>query len=371
MHNNDVVLIVDDKPANLEIIANYLREAGYRIYVASSSKTALKRADSIKPDIILLDILMPETDGIETCRILKADERTADIPVIFMTALTDIEHKKAGFVAGGVDYITKPIQHEELLARVRTHLKIRHYSRYLELEVKNRTEEILRAQEELYLSKLNQSRAEFKTLQSQINPHFLFNTLESIKMMAVVNDQDEIADALTMLGDLFRASIRRSEDFISVKEEIQHAKTYLSLIKIRFQEKLELEYNIDEKLLEKKVVRFILQPLLENAVVHGIAGKKGPGKIKLALEKQGDNLFFSIEDDGCGVSESELIEIAERIDNKEEFKSDSIGLANVNQRIKMLCGDKFGLTVSGKSGEGFFVKIIAPENPSKKEEPEC
>ena len=231
--------------------------------------------------------------------------------------------------------------------------------------IKNRTDEMLKVQKELYVSKLNQSRAEYKILQNQINPHFLYNTLESIKMTAVVYDQDEIADALTQLGDLFRYSIRESEDYVAVKDEVNHAKTYLSLIKIRYQEKLELEFDVDEKLLEKKVIKFILQPLLENAVVHGIARKAGPGKIKLGLEKKGDNLVFSIDDDGCGASESDLAEIIEKINTREEIYSDSIGMANVNQRIKMLCGDNFGLTVTGTPGEGFSVKIIVPENRNR------
>ncbi len=361
MKNEDKLLIVDDKPANLEIIANYLKERGYKIYVASNSETAIKRAESIKPDIILLDILMPDVDGIETCRILKENKQTVDIPVIFMTALSDIEHKKAGFFAGGIDYITKPIQHEELLARVRTHLKIRHYSRFLEEEVKSRTDEICRAQEEIYVSKLSQAKAEYKILQSQINPHFLYNTLESIKMMAVINEQSDIADALTQLGDLFRYSISKHEDFVFIKDEIKHVKTYLSLIKIRFQERIEFEFDLDEKLMNKKIIKFILQPIVENAVIHGIAKRKDPGKIHLELKEADGTIVFNIGDNGKGVTETRLSEIIKIINEKGEMPLDSIGMTNVNQRIKMQYGDNFGLSVSSKFGYGFTVQIRVPE----------
>lgn len=137
---NATVLIVDDTPANLMIVENGLKGLGFTTLVARNGETALKRIRHTRPDLILLDVMMPGIDGFETCERLKADEETKDIPVIFMTALTDPEHKLRGFSAGAVDYITKPVQKEELLARVNTHLKIYKYQEHLEKEVKKRTE---------------------------------------------------------------------------------------------------------------------------------------------------------------------------------------------------------------------------------------
>lgn len=131
------ILIVDDQPQNLAVIGDYLMKFGYTILVSQTGTGALRRAREVKPDLILLDILMPDMDGFETCKRLKADESTLNIPVIFMTALTGVEDKVKGFDLGGVDYITKPIQHEEVLARVRTHLRIVNQNRMLEQQARD------------------------------------------------------------------------------------------------------------------------------------------------------------------------------------------------------------------------------------------
>ena len=119
------LLIIDDNPVNLGLVVEHLEEAGYELLVALDGEEALKRAAYSRPDLILLDVMMPGIDGFKTCRRLKADAATADIPVIFMTALDDLADKVAGFQAGGVDYVSKPFQPEELLARVRTHRAFR------------------------------------------------------------------------------------------------------------------------------------------------------------------------------------------------------------------------------------------------------
>jgi len=129
------LLIVDDNPANIGVLSDYLEEYGFTILIATKGEIALQRAQYVKPDLILLDVMMPGIDGFETCARLKTDDRTKNIPVIFMTALTNTEDKVKGFEVGGVDYITKPIQHEEVLARITTHLHIRDLTK--ELQQKN------------------------------------------------------------------------------------------------------------------------------------------------------------------------------------------------------------------------------------------
>ncbi|MCB0010161.1 MAG: response regulator, partial [Anaerolineales bacterium] len=128
------VLIVDDTPANLETLYSYFESLGFEIMMAQNGPSALKRVEYVKPDIILLDVIMPGMDGFETCRRLKADDATKNIPVIFMTALTDTIHKVKGFQAGAADYITKPFQIEEVLARIQTHLALRDLQTQLETQ---------------------------------------------------------------------------------------------------------------------------------------------------------------------------------------------------------------------------------------------
>lgn len=120
---NGVILIVDDTPNNLALLSEALDEAGYMVLVALDGASALSRLQKRRPDLILLDAMMPGMDGFETCRQIKAQPDTADIPVLFMTALTDSEHVVEGFAAGAIDYVTKPIECTEVLARVASHLR--------------------------------------------------------------------------------------------------------------------------------------------------------------------------------------------------------------------------------------------------------
>ncbi|WAN10428.1 response regulator [Stutzerimonas balearica] len=118
-----VVLIVDDVPDNLALLSSALEQAGYMVLVALDGRSALERMQRLKPEIVLLDAMMPGLDGFETCRLMKAEASFEDVPVVFMTALTESEHVLEGFAAGGVDYVTKPIHPEQVVARVGAHLK--------------------------------------------------------------------------------------------------------------------------------------------------------------------------------------------------------------------------------------------------------
>ncbi|MEG4962722.1 MULTISPECIES: response regulator [unclassified Microcoleus] len=139
----NTILVVDDTPTNLQVLFDVLSEQGYRVAIAKNGETALQRVQSSEPNLILLDVMMPGIDGFETCQRLKANPATRDIPVIFMTALSDSVDQVKGLSLGAVDYITKPIQHEEVLARIRVHLQLRNATRIME----QRTNELNQALE--------------------------------------------------------------------------------------------------------------------------------------------------------------------------------------------------------------------------------
>ncbi|OGB50245.1 MAG: two-component system response regulator, partial [Burkholderiales bacterium RIFOXYD12_FULL_59_19] len=141
-NEKDSIVIVDDNPNNLQVLSSILQLAGFKVRPALSGEIALRAIGVSAPDLVLLDIRMPGMDGYETCRRLKADAVTRDIPVIFISALTETADKLAAFRAGGVDYVSKPFQAEEVLARVRTHLQLRHMQRQLESQVAERTAEL-------------------------------------------------------------------------------------------------------------------------------------------------------------------------------------------------------------------------------------
>lgn len=150
-----IILVVDDNPDNLELLFFFLSDSDFTVLVATNGKKALQMVEESQPDLILLDVMMPGIDGFELCRLLKANESSKDIPVIFMTALSETEDKVKGFNVGAVDYITKPVQEEVLKARITTHLTIRNLNRSLVEQNKRLQQEIHERQqkeEELRLS---------------------------------------------------------------------------------------------------------------------------------------------------------------------------------------------------------------------------
>lgn len=154
MFNSELIMVVDDTPANLEVVCETLSDAGYEVITAIDGSRALKRVQTYPPDLILLDVQMPGIDGFETCKRLKADPETASIPIVFMTALSDTDSKVKGFDLGAVDYITKPFQEQEVLARVKTHLQLRQLTKNLEQRVAQKTSDLEAALTQLQQSQL-------------------------------------------------------------------------------------------------------------------------------------------------------------------------------------------------------------------------
>ncbi len=143
------ILIIDDNPTHLAILSDYLISDGFNTLISQNGEDAVLQAEKEQPDLILLDILMPGIDGFETCRVLKTMDETRNIPVIFMTALTDITHKIQAFQVGAVDYITKPLEQEEVLARIVTHVRLHHLNEQLEQKVWERTNELVQMNQRL------------------------------------------------------------------------------------------------------------------------------------------------------------------------------------------------------------------------------
>lgn len=224
------ILIVDDQPTNLSTLFDVLNEAGFKVEVARTGAGAIAKAESETPDLILLDVLMPEMDGFETCQRLKDHELTKDIPVIFLTALDDTKDKIKGFHLGAVDYITKPIQHEEVLARVRAHLSIHHRTQKLqqqiadraraqaELEkrVAERTEELTRVNELLKQEVQERVSAE-ATLQESLEKLKLTQSqlIQSEKMSAMGQRLTDIAHEINDPVNFLYGNINYIRDYVN------------------------------------------------------------------------------------------------------------------------------------------------------------
>ncbi|MBW4693303.1 MAG: hybrid sensor histidine kinase/response regulator [Lyngbya sp. HA4199-MV5] len=168
MQETPLILVVDDTPANLAVLAEALGDAGFEVAIATDGERAIKQATMSQPDLILLDVMMPGIDGFETCRRLKDSASTCDIPIIFMTALSDTTDKVRGFNLGAVDYVTKPFQEAELLARVTTQLKLRHLHQTLEQQVEQRTAALQTALEQVQQSQVQLVQSEKMAVLGQL-----------------------------------------------------------------------------------------------------------------------------------------------------------------------------------------------------------
>lgn len=199
--------------------------------------------------------------------------------------------------------------------------------------------------------------AEYKALQAQITPHFLYNTLSSIKWMATIQNVPNIAKAAETLGRLLKNTTSKTKMMITVRREIENVLDYVFLQKLAYSDKFELFFCVDPKVLDLYCLKFILQPIVENAVFHGIQPKQGVGCILVEIFQKDDRLFFVVSDDGVGIPAEKLPEILEPYDPAEKGLSGRIGINNVNRRIKNVYGDAFGLSIFSRDGE--FTRVTA------------
>lgn len=219
------------------------------------------------------------------------------------------------------------------------------------IKIKNLMQQILVEQESKRKSDLN-------ALQSQINPHFLYNTLDSIVWMAENKKTLDVITMVTALAKLFRISISRGKNIISVKEEIEHAKNYLIIQNVRYKNKFTYEFEISEDTLKLKTLKLILQPLIENAIYHGIEYMVDEGEIQIKSSIKNNRLLLEIIDNGLGIA-SEKIENILTIEENPS-KGSGVGLKNVHERIQLCYGKEFGLDIHSELEEGTHIKIWLP-----------
>lgn len=201
-----------------------------------------------------------------------------------------------------------------------------------------------------YLAELHQREAEIVALQNQINPHFLYNTLESIRMKAICNGDKEVGKMLYSLAFLFRNQVK-GKLIVSIDQEIKYCNKYLELFKFRYNEKFKFSIECEEDLYDKGIVKFTLQPLIENYFVHGIRLEKDDNELKIYIYKHLDDIVVEIIDNGRGIPKEKLDDINRRI-RECDYSSKSIGMLNVHERIKIKYGEPYGLTVTSEENTG-------------------
>ena len=351
------ILIVDDTPANLAVVVECLEDHGFRVVIAQDGEEGLRRAELVQPGLILLDVVMPRLDGFETCRRLKSAPGTRDIPVIFMTSLAETEEKVTGFKVGGVDYVTKPLQVDEVLARVSTHLNLHAMQKKLEAQNTQLHQEILeRRQAEAALMELmqgvkNVSNSIAHDLRTPLGE--LRSRLEDLSMTRPPADEtfsgidSAIADVDGVMG-IFNALLRLAEidsgarrsgfapvDIAKVAGDA--AEFYQPLaedkdLTLSFKSFGELTIAGDATLLAQAIAN-----LLENAL------KYANGTIAVtAAQRRGDEIEIAVSDDGPGIPDEEKPRVKERFyrsDASSRTPGVGLGLSLVTAIARLHGGD--------------------------------
>ncbi|MEK0315798.1 cache domain-containing sensor histidine kinase [Cohnella sp. 56] len=213
--------------------------------------------------------------------------------------------------------------------------------------------------DEVYLEKLTQKELELQMLQYQINPHFLYNTLESIQMMAIINKDRETAEMVQALGKILRYSISSKGDYVKLGEEVELLGDYIKLQQQRFEDLYRIQLDIPDELADAVVPRLMLQPLVENAIYHGLRNKEEGGRVDIRGRREGHDIILEVQDNGTGMEEEELRRLRQYIEDDSE-ESHSIGLKNVNKRIRLYYGDEFGIRIDSVAGTATTMSIRLP-----------
>ncbi len=364
------ILAVDDNPANLNLLFDVLDEAHFEVLISQSGESALKRAETAAPDIILLDVMMPGIDGFETCRQLKANEATREIPVIFMTALTDTVEKVKGLALGAVDYITKPIQPEEVLARIQTHLTIQR----LQQDLQQKNDQLaLALQREKELNELksrfiSMASHEFRTPLATIQ-----TSSDLLKRYGERLSSEKRLTHLTRIDGAVRRMTEMLDDVLTIskteagKKEchaepvhiVDFCRTIAEEFSLLCKDTHEIHFSAPagdfQASVDPNLLRHILTNLLSNAVKYS----PNASDVYFDLIEDADSLVFRITDEGIGIAHDDqehLFEAFHRGKNVDTIKGTGLGLSIVKQFVELHNG-----TIKARSrlneGTTFTVRI--------------
>lgn len=214
--------------------------------------------------------------------------------------------------------------------------------------------------ETVKIEQTNLREAELKLLQEQINPHFLYNTLDTITWLAEAGKSAEVVEMVGSLSNYFRTSLSKGKDMVSLKDEELHVRSYLQIQRLRYEDILAYEIKIPERLGMYRIPKITLQPLVENALYHGIKNKRGLGKIEITGRMEKETIILVVRDNGIGMTKERLQQVVEVLCSKKEYSKDFYGLYNVNERLRLYFGQEFGLHIHSTYKEGTEVTIGIP-----------
>lgn len=246
-----------------------------------------------------------------------------------------------------------------------------HYNRMLS-EIKKLTERLLQSQQQLYEAEIEKRHYQYNGLQSQVNSHFLYNVLHSIRGMAMTNSKREAAESIDHLVSYFRY-ITRPDDYVILQKELEHLERYIAIQRLRFGERLQFQVSAEPAVRPLTILKLILQPLVENALLHGLQNKPGRWIVRISIAMRAERLIIRVLDNGIGLDEERLARLQANLEQKAAPSADmpeaepaaagigqGIGLINIHRRIRLYYGDPYGLQVKSWSGRGTIVTVVLP-----------
>lgn len=332
--NRPRVLVVDDDPVNLRVIETILSIEKYDLVSVTSGNKALEILMSQEWDLVISDVMMPTMSGYELVRTIRQHFSITELPVLLLTARSQPQDIKNGFLSGANDYVTKPVDALELRSRVKALTDVKQ-SAQLRL------------------------RMEAAWLQAQIQPHFLFNTLNAITTLSEI-DIDRTSKLLEALSDFLRESFKfqNIDELVPLEDEVNLVRSYVYIHKERFGERINVTWDLNVST-DVMIPSLTIQPLIENALKHGILPRENGGNIHICIEDFDTYMEISVSDDGTGMDEATM----ERLLERKLETSTGIGLLNTDLRLKQHYGK--GLQIKSKPNQGTTISFVVLKKKEK------
>ncbi len=326
-----LILSVDDEYSNLKALSNILTGEGYRVISVTSARQALTILDGpLVFDLCITDAMMPVMSGVELCRTIRKRYAPLNLPVLFVTTPTRPEDIEAAFQAGANDFLGKPFDPQELVARVNSLVHMR------------KAKETLLAKQTAFL-------------QAQIRPHFLFNALNTIISFCYTHP-NKAGELLTELSVFLRHSVDFEDTgaFVTIEHELRLVNAYVAIEKARFGDRLMVRLNVDPCCLPYCIPPLTIQPLVENAIRHGLGGRLAKGQVRVDISyRENNSICVTVTDDGTGFPEAEMANLMQS-----GTASRGVGLENINERLANYFGSR--LRIRSKPGQGTEVTFYIP-----------
>ncbi|MEY8523312.1 sensor histidine kinase [bacterium 1XD8-76] len=340
-------------------------QAGNQASIESKSTQELFQAEQRKYNLTAYS-LMPES-------ILQQNQRALSLNLVTIAVVMVIVSVALIFIVSST--ITKPL--DMLMQTIKRiaggEMELRaNVTKKDEIGELGRNFNVMLDQVEELKEKENQAnlllvQAQYKALQAQINPHFLYNTLDTMSSIAEVRNCPEVSMLSQSLSNIFRYSLNMKEPFSTVAKEIVHLKNYCYVMNVRMQDNVQYDYDIDSKSLQARVPKICVQPLVENALNHGLRNKRGEKRIRIEAKVQGELLEICVSDNGVGMDAEKMNESLRHSNLDYVERGNSIGIHNINARLKILYGEEYGLRIESIVGEGTKVRMVIPKIEGEQE----